>query len=283
MLNQLLTLILAGYVCSELPAQSHEQFQQKTDNVKVVHDLAYYSGQDADDKKHRLDLYLPTDRTRFPVLLFVHSGGYQKGDREEAKAFGSTFASQGIGVAAISYRLFPQVKHPEHIRDVARAFRWVKENIKSYGGNDEQVFVSGHSAGAHLVSLLATDKRFLQGESKSVQDIKGVVAISGGYRILPIRRDVFGDDNAMKDASPFSHISHGHPPFLIIYGGDENKERHELSKEFQNALLNAKGNAECIAIQGRDHQGLFTKISPNDPTVEAVLAFIKKQTASVPK
>lgn len=246
-------------------------------DIIVRPDIQYYQGKDADEKKHRLDLYLPANVKNFPVVVFVHGGGYQKGDRTEAKAFGEAFVSKGIGVAAISYRLFPQVKHPEHIRDVARAFSWVKQNIKAAGGNPDQVFISGHSAGAHLAALLATDASYLQEQQLAFKDIRGVIAISGGYRILPIRKDVFGDEAAMKQASPFSHISKGHPAFLIIYGGDENKERHDLSREFQDVLLGAGGRAELAEIKARDHQGLFKQISTTDPTFLRIVKFVQEE------
>ena len=245
--------------------------------VKIVADVPYYEGKDADAERHRLDLYLPKDKTNFPVLMFVHGGGYQGGDRKLAEEFGRVFARRGVAVAAISYRLYPQVKHPCHIQDVARAFAWVKGNISKYGGDAESAFVSGHSAGAHLVSLLGTDESYLKAEKLTFKDIKGVLAISGGYRIQPIRMEVFGSEEGMRQASPFSHITGGHPPFLLIFGSEEKQERHDLSKEFRDALLKAKGEAECVEIKDRDHAGLFSQISDGDSTMEAMLKFIEKQ------
>jgi acetyl esterase/lipase len=267
------------FVFAMSPGAVHAEPLTKTNSagaVKVVADVAYYQGKDADAEKHRLDLYLPSGKTTFPVLMYVHGGGYQRGDRKEAEVFGKVFARQGVAVVAISYRLYPPAKHPAQIQDLARAFAWVKRNIDQYGGDPQRVFVSGHSAGAHLVSLLATDESYLQAEKLAFKDIQGVLAISGGYRIQPIRIEVFGDEAGMKAASPFSHISGGHPPFLLIYGSEEKQERHDLSNEFRDALLKAKGKAECVEIPDRDHAGLFSQISDGDPTVKAMLKFIAK-------
>lgn len=246
--------------------------------VTVVADLSYV--EESADPKQKLDLYLPTGKKNFPVVMFVHGGGYQKGDRKEAEDFGKLLASHGIGVAAISYRLYPQVKHPEHIQDVARAFAWVKKHIAERGGAANQVFVSGHSAGAHLVALLATDKKYVQGEKLQLADIRGVIALSGGYRILPIRKIVFGDEETMKDASPFSHLGKGKPPFLIVYGGAENQERHALSEELRDALKKEGNVATCVEIPERDHHGLFTKIAEGEPTLEAILGFVRQTSES---
>jgi acetyl esterase/lipase len=86
-------------------------------------------------------------------------------------------------VVSINYRLSPGVKHPEHVRDVARAFAWTHAHIGEYGGNKEQIFVSGHSAGGHLASLLATDATYLKAHGLSAKDIRGVIPVSGVYVI----------------------------------------------------------------------------------------------------
>jgi acetyl esterase/lipase len=75
------------------------------------------------------------------------------------------------------------VKHPEHVKDVARAFAWTRAHIADYGGCPTQIFLVGHSAGGHLVSLLATDETYLKAEGLGTADIRGVIAISGVYRI----------------------------------------------------------------------------------------------------
>jgi acetyl esterase/lipase len=96
---------------------------------------------------------------------------------------GEFLASQGVGVALPNYRLSPGVKHPEHVKDVARAFVWLRNHISDYGGDPEQIFVAGHSAGGHLVALLATDETYLRGEGLQTTDIRGVIAVSGVYHI----------------------------------------------------------------------------------------------------
>src|SRR5262245_52773947 len=130
----------------------------KTYEVKTVKNVAYYDGDDQHKVKHKLDLYLPTGLKDFPMLLFVHGGAWLHGDKDFGFGFygglAKTYAKQGVGVAVTNYRLSPDVKHPEHVKDVARAFAWLHKNAGKHGGKADQLFICGHSAGGHLVSLL---------------------------------------------------------------------------------------------------------------------------------
>jgi acetyl esterase/lipase len=141
------------------------------------------------DRSHQLDLFLPRGSTkRSPVVVFVHGGAWMLGDNRCCGLYSSVgqfLASQGIIAVMPNYRLSPAVKHPEHAKDVARAVAWVMEHIGDYGGRTDQVFLMGHSAGGHLVSLLATDEQYLTAAGVSPSAIKGVIAVSGVYRLTP--------------------------------------------------------------------------------------------------
>ena len=187
--------------------------------VEVVSDIAYREGKDADPSKHKLDLFLPKGRKDFPVLFFVHGGGWTTGDRKLYGQFGRVFAARGIGTVVISYRLSPQVQHPAHIEDVARAFAWTHKNIGKYGGRADQIFVTGQSAGGHLAALLATNETYLKAENLGLKDIKGAMPMSGIYLFRPgwLDRVIGSGPEAADNASPLNHVSENSPPFLILY------------------------------------------------------------------
>src|SRR3954454_362280 len=153
--------------------------------VDVVKDVAYYDGKDADPVKHKLDLYLPQGKQDFPVLFFVHGGAWVLGDKSGHfglyNTLGRYYASQGIGVVVTNYRLSPGVKHPEHVKDVARAVVWTYKNVSKHGGNPDARVLIGHSAGASLVSLVTTDETYLKELGARTKIIKGLVSISGPY------------------------------------------------------------------------------------------------------
>jgi acetyl esterase/lipase len=156
-----------------------------TYQVEIVRDLAYNSGPDA-DHRHRLDLFLPMGKKNCPVVVLVHGGAWRIGDNRYCGLYSSVgefLAHQGIVAVLPDYRQAPGAKHPKHIQDVARAFAWTREHIGDYGGRPDQIVLVGHSAGGHLVSLLATDEQYLRAEGQKAADIKGVVAVSAVFRI----------------------------------------------------------------------------------------------------
>lgn len=154
--------------------------------VVAVRDIAYRTDPQADPVRHRLDLFYPRGKKAFPVVVLVHGGGWMLGDNRACGLYSSVghfLAGQGFGVVLPNYRLSPWVKHPQHVRDVARAVAWTHGHIGRFGGDPKQLFLLGHSAGGHLVSLLATDESYLRAEGLKGSDIKGVVSASGVYRV----------------------------------------------------------------------------------------------------
>ena len=155
--------------------------------VEKIKNVCYHPGPDAGEY-HRLDLYLPRGRTDFPVALLVHGGAWLMGDKHYCGLYASVgefLARQGIGAVLPNYRLSPKVKHPEHVKDVARAFAWAREHLPRRGGRVDQFFLIGHSAGGHLVSLLAADPAYLAAHQLTDAAIRGVISVSGVYCIAP--------------------------------------------------------------------------------------------------
>src|SRR4051812_39160035 len=83
-------------------------------------DIAYRTDKDADPERHKLDVYVPKGKKDFPVLMFVHGGGWKSGSKSWYTSLGHAFAGHGIGTVVTNYRLSPKVKHPAHAEDVAK-------------------------------------------------------------------------------------------------------------------------------------------------------------------
>lgn len=254
--------------------------EPKKYEVQTVRDLAYYEGKDADPIKHKLDLYLPKDHKDFPVLFFVHGGAWRSGDKNFFglyAAVGRAFARHGIGTVVTNYRLSPGVQHPAHVEDVARAFAWTQRNVGQYGGRADQLFLCGHSAGGHLVALLASDDRYLKAVGLDRRAIRGVVPISGVYRV-PERlfTTVFGSDaDAARNASPLTYVRPELPPFLIVYAESDFPTCDTGSEEFCQALRERQCAARSLVIKDRNHASIILRCSADDdPTARAVRDFI---------
>ena len=251
--------------------------------VEKHKDLVYNPAKDADRVRHKLDLYVPKGAKDFPVMMFVHGGAWKSGTKDLYGPLGETFAKQGIGTAIINYRLTDgkgTVKHPDHIHDVAKAFAWVKASCGKYGGSKDKLFVSGHSAGGHLVALLGTDESYLKAEGCTTRDISGVMALSGVYTISSlILGDIFGKDEAVcKAASPITHCKGSHPPFLIAYGNRDFPFMDLMAEDFGKKLKENKNEAKVMKLD-RDHFSIVIQMASkmDDELTKAMVEFMTKK------
>jgi acetyl esterase/lipase len=258
-----------------------------TFDVEVVKDIAYYTGVDADPVKHKLDLYLPKGKKGFPVLFFVHGGGWKSGDKnyflDVYGNIGRTLAKNGVGAVVTNYRLSPKVQHPAHVQDVAKAFAWTYHNIAKHGGNRDEIVVCGHSAGGHLVSLLALDPKYLEAEKLSPKFIRAAAPLSGVYAIPggKLFASVFGDDAEMRKlASPQHHVKGNHPPFLIVYADGDFPTCDKMSEDLCTALKGCKCDAKTCVIKERNHFTIIMQAANDtDPSMQELLRFIAMHTS----
>jgi acetyl esterase/lipase len=192
--------------------------------------ISYVAG--GTDSLNALDIYGPRWGRRHPVVIFIHGGSYTEGDKlSEAGAKPKTFTAAGYVFVSVNYRLSPAVQHPTHIQDVAKAIAWVRANIQRYHGDSTRLFVLGHSSGASLAALIATNERFLQAEGMDLSSLSGAILLDGSAYDIPRRfaedtndarrlRPIIGSDpEAWKDASALYHCepNKGIPPFLIVH------------------------------------------------------------------
>jgi acetyl esterase/lipase len=250
--------------------------------VSVARNLSYQPGGVEAPSKGRLDLFLPQGAAGFPVIVSIHGGALVEGDKSSQEFVGRRFAAAGIGTAVINYRLSPDVSHPSHVQDVAAAFAWVKRFIGEFGGRADNAFVIGHSAGAYLAALLATDGRYLAGHRLAPTDIRGVVVVSGFFwvdRVAPDRpKSVWGDDKRVwADASPPRHLGRGLPPSLLLYAdGDEPARRRQNIDMAQAARSAGNERVELVEVADRDHASLWSRLdAPGDEVAERVIAFVR--------
>jgi len=262
-----------------VPAYSAAMQAQEHD-VAVVNDIAYYEGPDADAKKHKLDIYTPKGLKDFPVVFFIHGGTWSSGDRKMYGNMGQMFASQGIGVVVISYRLSPAVAHPVHIEDVAKAFAWTHANIAKHGGRADRIFVAGHSAGGHLTSLLAANPEYLKKHNLSSKNIRGIIPISGVYDIpAGMFPKIFpGTADEVKPASPLKNLAAGGPPALVMYADQDYAGLDTLAKLYSAKLGELKVPATIELIKSRTHITIISKmmLSATDAASKLALDFIRK-------
>jgi acetyl esterase/lipase len=244
-------------------------------NVESRLGIAYAEGAPADGAKHKLDLYLPKDKTNFPVLFFVHGGSWRTGDRSLYAALGNYFAARGYGVAIPSYRLGPQNPHPAQMEDVAAAFAWVYRNSTDFGGDKARIYAAGHSAGGHLVSLLALDRRYLQKHNLPLNAIHAVVTMSGVYDVREAPAFVFDGNRA--EASPIEYAGTQTPPFLITYCQWDYLGLPKQARDFAAALKKSFNHVQTLYVGGETHiSEIISAVRDGSPLSNAILTFLNE-------
>jgi acetyl esterase/lipase len=253
-------------------------------SVEVIKDQKYYTTPEskADEQKHELDIYRPLGLDKRPVLFFIHGGSWTISDKSHYRYIGYTFASKGITTVVINYRLTPEVMHPEHIKDVARAFHWVIQNISKFGGDPQKIFVGGHSAGAHLGALLALDQEYLASEGLSNIAILGVISLSGVFdlgEVVGFSSVFTGNREARKLASPIDHVAANEPPFLIIYAERELPSLGHQSEEMARRLRTNHDEVTLLKIRHTAHLKLVWDVGRHgDQATQSIIDFIESHS-----
>lgn len=253
--------------------------------IKELYDIKYYNESDADSIKHKLNLFIPKVENNPPLLLWIHGGAWSFGDRRAETQLARKFAKKGIAVAVISYRLTaatwqnPMLKegiqHPEHIKDVARAFNWVYKNAETYKYDKTSIFVSGYSSGGHLSALLSVDDSYLKEVGRSVNDIKATISIAGGYDMeeyynLLLKfngkaiadghvKGVFGDSmEKLVDASPITYLKKKTRPMLVM----SETQTFMYVESFEKAVKDfGNTDIEFFHVKDQNHTELLNDLS----------------------
>ena len=248
----------------------------------VTRDVDYMSAVDYEDGKDLLDIYMPEGVADAPVFVFFHGGALRVGDKSAGQVVAQRLVPHGIGVVSASYRLTPSVMHPAHVQDAAAATAWVVEHIGSYGGDTENVYVSGHSAGAYLAALLALDPTHLDAHHLTPASIRGSIPISAFLYVEETAadrpKDVWGTDPAdWLHASVTPHISTAKGRMLLIYADGDDDWRRRQNETFGEAM-DAAGNhnVHVVEVPNRNHGSLMSQMNaPDDEIGALMLRFIK--------
>lgn len=243
--------------------------------IKACFNIKY-----GENKRQSLDIYMPYGGGKYPVIFFVHGGAWSSGERKEYKNFGCFYARNGYVTILIDHRLSPDVSHPEHIKDVAKAFAWVKNNIKIFHGDDSEIYVCGHSSGAHLAALLTTNQKYLNEEGFDNSEIVSTIVISGIYNlginvIVAGLGTIFPSSKDREDASPINFVENKNPPFLVIYAENEIISLRNESINFHKTLIKKKIFTKIKSMRGHDHYSIITSCATNSIASKTILNFMK--------
>jgi acetyl esterase/lipase len=247
--------------------------------IKVLSDISY-----GDSKKQVMDVYYPSyDSQDAPVIFMVHGGAWRIGDKASKGVVKNKVAhwvSKGFIFISINYRLIPEAYPIEQAKDVEKALLFAKKNIIKWGGSPEKFILIGHSAGAHLVSLLSVR------HDVAIKPWLGTVALdSAAYDIEKIMRSpspprlykkAFGKNSTYwKNASPIHALNHKLFPFLAICSSKRKDSSCSQAGDFVEKAKLYGTQAQLMPVD-YSHRDINIKLGVDYCYTQSVDNFIKK-------
>jgi len=263
---------------------------------RIARDIPYVEN---GHQRHVLDIYTPegTVSESLPVMLWIHGGGWQTGDKSDVGLKPKVLTERGFVFVSTNYRLLPEVEMDVLIRDVAKSLGWMHRNIAEYGGDPKRIFVGGHSAGAQLAALICIDGRYLKEEGVSFDVLQGCVPVDGDTYDIPKiimtaehrqalyggkmftfgHRQKFGNDPEKHvDFSAVTHVAKNKniPPFFILYFSG-NPDTRVQARRLEGVLSEADIPARAYGKRDSNHSRLNNELGkPDDPATQEFFKFL---------
>jgi len=289
------TLCLLAASCSEAPSELPTSTPGSTagDSATTVthtecstepsteEEVQYTSIDGVDPDLTSLDIYLPAGCEPAPVVIWVHGGGWRRGDKVRSVGNKAQMVNDlGAALVSVNYRLSTTgsgVKWPDHGNDVAAAIVWVQAHGAEHGLDPTRLTLMGHSAGGHLVSIVVVDPALLEAAGSSADTIACVVALdSASYDLAgsPAEEsglvpNAFGTDpEVVADASPQIQVERNGAPsaeFLVVTRGSDG--RVAGAQRFVDALNGGGGTATLALARPYSHEEVSSELGDPDDDI----------------
>lgn len=249
-----------------------------------------------------LDIHLPKEAKKVPVIFWIHGGGWQAGDKTSVQLKPKAFTDAGFVFVSTNYRLLPDFPMEAIVADIGSSLAWVHQHIAEFGGDPGRIFVMGHSAGAQLAALVSVDDRILKPHNVPLSVIKGCVPVDGDTFDIPAiietaetrrrvhhlpqakfgHREKFGNTaEKHRDFSTVTHVAKGKniPPFLIMHVADHPDTSAQAAR-LANTLKAAGIIANLYGAKESTHSRINEEIGrPGDPGTIQLFKFIQSSLA----
>ena len=227
----------------------------------------------------KLNLYRPLVTGRYPAIIIIYGGAWQKGTANNDEAFSRYMAGQGYSVIAIDYRHAPQYKFPAQLEDVQTALQYIQDNADELEVDCQRLAIMGRSAGGHLAKLAAYQPE--PSPFRAVVSYYGPTNLTEGYNEPPfpnpinthaILHDFLAGapqqiPQIYQQASPFSYVRPNLPPSLLVYADKD----HVVQAKFGNRLYQK--------LRSVDNPTVFLNIPWAEHAFDAVFFGVSNQVA----
>lgn len=220
-----------------------------------------------------------------PTILFLYGGTWKRGSRQVYRPLGLALSQAGFAVAIADYRLFPEVRFPAFMEDVAAALSWVHAFAADFGGDAGDIRLMGHSAGAHMAALLCLDPAWLQAENLNPSIIQSFVGLAGPYTANMMRAGsvapIFDAAEDKTRTRPIKMLAPERvmPRSLLLHGSADRTVAWQNSGTFARAVSELGGDIQTEFYPRVGHIGLLTALAPGlrwrAPAWDTVMDFLR--------
>ena len=248
-------------------------------DIKVTRDLAFGA-----DPAQKLDMFTSGQGAGKPILIYVHGGGFTRGDKHRPGEFMydnvmEWAVQHGMVAAQTNYRLAPQFKYPAANDDVSAAVKYVREHARDYGGDPNKIFVWGHSAGASLVAILVSHPNFVKATGGN---LAGAFITSGQYE-FKAPHPYAGDDPAkVAEVNAVEGLKKTDIPLFFTRAEWDMQSQMQQGDMIDKTLTAAGKEHGFHLMSGHNHMSQVYSIGTNETQLsDRMLAFIQKYSANV--
>mgnify|MGYP003508789268 FL=1 len=246
--------------------------------MRLLKDVPY-----ANEGKQRMDVYLPRQPAGAPVIFMVHGGAWRLGDKDARAVVENKVARwvpQGFIFISTNYRLLPDTAPLEQAEDIARALATAQAKAASWGGDPTRFILMGHSAGAHLVALVATSPEIVR-RAGAKPWLGSVLLDSAALDVVTIMQArharfydrAFGKDPAYwRAVSPVHGLSENTAPLLAVCSSQRSESCPQASRFVEKTT--ALGVRASVLQQDRSHQEINQQLGLANPYTDAVEVFM---------
>lgn len=259
----LLSLLLTG--CQALGLGIINAASPDTASLKNVRFASGARGQ--------MNLYAPKQAvTAAPLIVFWYGGAWQRGSKDDYRFVGAALAARGAVAVVPDYRLYPEVRFPEFLRDAAAAVARAQQAAPQHGADPRRTVLGGHSAGAYIAAMLALQPQYLRDAGVDPASIAGFFGLSGPYALVPDTQILHAIFTATATPAQFQvvrQVQAGPPPALLVHGTAD-------------AVVHAS-HTESLAAALRDQGGEVTvRLVPDRKHVDTVIALSRPAAFRIP-